>query len=107
MPSDPKTPVDKSNYSATITTPTGGTAARCQARSKRHGGQCGAMAVRGKTVCKTHGGWSTGAKKPNCPAGGTETILKRKERAEAIARIRMYGAVLGIVSRGRKTKQGY
>lgn len=107
MPKRPKTPVDKSRYSPTVTTPTGGIAARCQARSKRHKGQCGAMAVRGKSVCKTHGGRSTGAKRPYCPAGGTETLLKRKERAEAIARIRMYGAALGIVSRGRKTKQGY
>ena len=96
-----------SGYFPTITTPTGGTAARCQARSKRHGGQCGAMAVRGKAVCKTHGGRSTGAKNPHCPAGGNETREKRKERAEAIARIRMYGWVLGIKQLGRKTKQGY
>lgn len=103
----PKTPIDKSGYSSTITTPTGGVAARCQARSKRHGGQCGAMAVRGKAVCKTHGGRSTGAKQPHCPAGGSETVAKRKERAEAIARIRFYGVILGIPQRGRKTKQGY
>ena len=107
MPPSPKTPLDKSGYAPTITTPTGGTAARCQARSKRHGGQCGAMAVRGKAVCKTHGGRSTGPKKPYCPAGGTETRSIRGERAEAIARIRMYGAALGIRSKGRKTKQGY
>lgn len=97
----------KCAYLATINTPTGGTAARCQARSKRHGGQCGAMAVRGKKVCKTHGGRSSGAKNPLFRAGGTETRTKRAERAEAIARIRMYGVVLGIPQRGRKTKQGY
>lgn len=107
MPSKSKTPIDKSGYSATVTTPTGGKAARCQARSKRHGSQCGAMAVRGKAVCRIHGGRSTGAKNPNCSAGGTETRAKRKERAEAIARIRMYGAAFGIRSKGRKTKQGY
>lgn len=107
MPSKPKTHLDKSEYSATVTTPTGGFAPRCQARSKRHGGQCGAMAVRGKAVCKNHGGMSTGPKNPHCPAGGTETVAKRKERAEAIARIRFYGVVLGIPQRGRKTKQGY
>lgn len=107
MPSKPKTTIDKSEYTPTITTPTGGTAARCQARSKRHGEQCGAMAVRGKAVCRIHGGRSTGAKNPNCPAGGTETREKRKDRAEAIARIRMYGAAFGIRSKGRKTKQGY
>ena len=107
MPSKHKTPIDKSGFSPTVTTPRGGVAARCQARSKRHGGQCGAMAVRGKAVCKTHGGRSTGPKNPHCPAGGTETVAKRKERAEAIARIRFYGVVLGIPQRGRKTKQGY
>lgn len=65
------------------------------------------MAVRGKAVCKTHGGRSTGPKNPHSPAGGTETVAKRKVRAEAIARIRFYGVVLGIPQRGRKTKQGY
>lgn len=107
MPSRPKANIDKSSFSPTVTTPTGGTAARCQARSKRHKSQCGAMAIRGKEVCRVHGGRSTGPKHPHCPAGGTETNAKRKERAEAIARIRMYGAALGIKSRGRKTKQGY
>ena len=29
---------------------------RCQARSSRHGGQCGRPALRGKRVCQFHGG---------------------------------------------------
>jgi hypothetical protein len=33
---------------------------RCQALSKRTKQQCGAPAVRGKRVCKNHGGKSTG-----------------------------------------------
>ena len=99
--------MDKSSYSPTITTPTGGVATRCQARSKRHGGQCGAMAVRGKAVCKTHGGRSTGPKNPHCPAGGTETRAMREERAGAIGRIRMYAVALGLKPKGRKGSLGY
>ncbi len=30
--------------------------------SKQTGKQCGAHAIRGKTKCKYHGGWSTGPK---------------------------------------------
>ena len=37
-------------------------AARCQALSKRTHRQCGQAAVRGKRVCKWHGGKSTGPK---------------------------------------------
>ena len=35
---------------------------RCQARSKRSGEQCRKAACRGKSVCRTHGGASTGPK---------------------------------------------
>ena len=35
-------------------------APRCQAKSKRHGGQCGGPAMKGKRVCQIHGGKSTG-----------------------------------------------
>lgn len=35
---------------------------RCNAMSKQTGNQCGAHAIRGKTKCKYHGGWSTGPK---------------------------------------------
>lgn len=36
--------------------------ARCQAKSKRSGEQCRKAAMRGKKVCRTHGGASTGPK---------------------------------------------
>ncbi len=35
---------------------------RCQARSSRKKQQCGKPAIRGKNVCSTHGGLSTGPK---------------------------------------------
>lgn len=35
---------------------------RCQARSSRKKQQCGKPALRGKNVCGTHGGFSTGPK---------------------------------------------
>lgn len=35
---------------------------RCQARSKRSGEQCRKAAMKGKPVCRTHGGASTGPK---------------------------------------------
>ena len=37
---------------------------RCQAQSKRSGDQCRKAAMRGKKVCRTHGGASTGPKTP-------------------------------------------
>ena len=37
---------------------------RCQAKSKRSGDQCRKAAMRGKMVCRTHGGASTGPKTP-------------------------------------------
>ena len=35
---------------------------RCQAKSKRSGVQCRKAAMQGKSVCRTHGGASTGPK---------------------------------------------
>lgn len=35
---------------------------QCQANSKRTGKQCGNYAIKGKRVCKFHGGLSTGPK---------------------------------------------
>lgn len=35
---------------------------KCQAKSKRTSEQCGNYAIRGKRVCKFHGGLSTGPK---------------------------------------------
>ena len=68
---------------------------RCQAKSKRTKLQCSAPALKGKRVCKTHGGRSTG---PNTEAGrqrcveaktihGRETREARSERSLASARL--------------------
>ena len=49
---------------ATIETFGSTTVSRCQAKSKRSGAQCRKAAMRGKMVCRTHGGASTGPKTP-------------------------------------------
>ena len=93
------------------------TCQRCQARSKRTKLQCRAPALKGKRVCRTHGGKSTG---PRTEAGrqrcaqaktvhGRETRSIRAERSQAIARLQALetlGHALGIMhgprSRGPK-----
>jgi len=55
------------------TTSFGNAAPRCQAKSKRSGQQCSKPAMRGKAVCRTHGGASTEPK----------TLEGRKRCAEA------------------------
>jgi len=65
-------------------------APRCQALSKRSHEQCKKAAVRGKQVCKIHGGKSTGPMteqgRKRCAAAktvhGWETRALRKTRAE-------------------------
>ena len=49
--------------------------ARCAAKSKRTGNQCGKPALKGKAVCQFHGGRSTG---PNTEAG------KARQRASVV-----------------------
>ena len=77
------------------------TCQRCQAKSKRTKLQCAAPALKGKRVCKTHGGRSTG---PNTEAGrqrcaeaktihGRETREARTERSQASARLAVLEAV--------------
>ena len=77
---------------------------RCQARSKRHGGQCGAPAIQGKRVCRFHGGLSRG---PTTAAGrqrcaeaktihGEQTRAKRKRASELSALLKYYAALLGV-----------
>lgn len=77
---------------------------RCQARSKRHGGQCGAPAERGRQVCRFHGGRSTGPKtaegRRRCAEAklvhGRETRAQRAQVSALSAWLRMCAAVLGI-----------
>ena len=57
--------------------------ARCQAKSKRSGVQCRKAAMRGKRVCRTHGGTSTGPKTPEGRqrCADVKTIHGRETRA--------------------------
>ena len=85
---------------------------RCQAKSKRTKQQCRAPAIKGKRVCKTHGGKSTG---PQTQAGrqrcadartilGNETRQARTERSLVSARLAVLEAVghqLGFMSGAR------
>ena len=93
------------------------TCQRCQAKSKRTKLQCAAPALKGKRVCKTHGGRSTG---PKTEAGrqrcaetktihGRETREARTERSLGSARLAVLeqaghelGFMVGTRTRGRK-----
>ena len=74
----------------------GAIAARCQAKSKRSGEQCRKPAMRGKTVCRTHGGASMGPKtqqgRERCAQAktihGWETRVIRRKRAEKLRELR-------------------
>ena len=74
---------------------------RCQAKSKRTKLQCAAPALKGKRVCKTHGGRSTGPKtiagRQRCAEAktihGRETREARTERSLATARLAVLEAV--------------
>jgi hypothetical protein len=73
-------------------------ACQCRARSKRSGEQCRKAAMRGKTVCRSHGGAST---EPRTAAGramcaqaktvhGWETRAQREARAEKLRELEHY-----------------
>ena len=93
------------------------TCPRCQARSKRTLMQCGAPSLKGRRVCKAHGGRSTGARseagRQRCADAktihGFETRTTRAERAEAMRRLReledlghLLGMMTGPLTPGRK-----
>jgi hypothetical protein len=77
------------------------TCQQCQAMSKRTKQQCRAPAIKGKRVCKTHGGESTGPKtqagRQRCADArtihGNETRQARTERSLAVARLAVLEAV--------------
>ncbi|WP_363319798.1 HGGxSTG domain-containing protein [Roseovarius sp.] len=80
----------------------GATAARCQARSKRSGQQCRKPAIKGKRVCRTHGGVSTGPRTPQgrqrCAEArmvhGREGRETRNQRAAKLRELRQIEAVM-------------
>ena len=95
------------------------TCQRCQAKSKRTKLQCAAPALKGKRVCKTHGGRSTGPKteagRQRCAEAktihGRETRHIRRDRSEGFARLavleqlgRKIGLITGERTRGPKPK---
>jgi hypothetical protein len=81
----------KNSYE-THTTSFGNAVPRCQAKSKRSGDQCGKPAMRGKAVCRTHGGASTGPRtaqgRKRCAEArtihGREGRATRQRRAEKL-----------------------
>ena len=88
------------------------TCQRCQAKSKRTKLQCAAPALKGKRVCKTHGGRSTGPKtaagRQRCSEAktihGRETRETRNERSLASARLAVLEAIgfsIGLMSGSR------
>ena len=85
---------------------------QCQARSSRTKLQCRAPAIKGKRVCKWHGGRSTGPKteagRQRCADAktihGRETREARTERSLSSARLAVLEAVgfsIGLMSGGR------
>ena len=90
------------------------TCQRCQAKSKRTKQQCAAPALKGKRVCKTHGGRSTGPKteigRQRCADAktihGRETRKARTERSIGLAKLAVLeeiGHTLGFMS-GTRTR---
>ena len=94
---------------------------RCSARSKRTKLRCGAPAMKGKAVCATHGGKSTGPKTEQGKANSAKANLKngeytkqtQTEHSEASAQLSQLEDAMYLLgmsdaprSRGRKAK-GY
>ncbi len=83
---------------------------QCEAMSKHSRLQCKKPAMKGKRVCRTHGGRSTGPRtvegRQRCADAktihGNETRKGRIERAESMRRLRAlehFGYTLGILHR--------
>ena len=77
-------------------------APRCQAKSKRSGLQCRKATMRGKSVCRAHGGASTGPKteqgRKRCAkvnyVHGRETRAKRQIRADKFREMKAWMRLL-------------
>ena len=81
---------------------------RCQAKSKHSQQQCRSPAIKGKSVCKIHGGRSTGPKtqqgRNRCGAArkihGRETRAIRAKRQQALAELKLIeriGKEMGVM----------
>ena len=88
---------------------------QCNAMSKRSRQRCKAPAIKGKTKCRFHGGWSTGAKTAEGRAKiaaahtvhGRETRAKSAERSAKLAELyelEMLGRSIGMFE-GRMVKK--
>ena len=92
---------------------------QCKAQSKRTKQQCRAPAMKGKSVCRTHGGLSRGATSPEGRQRCIDAVTKhgretRKVRAERSIKIgelqglealaRQIGLISGSKTRGPKVK---
>ena len=86
--------------------------ARCQAKSKRTHLQCAAPALKGRRICKTHGGLSTGPKteagRQRCADAKTlhgretlETRVKRSLASARLAALEEVGFAIGLMTGGR------
>lgn len=82
---------------------------QCQAKSKRSQQQCHGPAIRGKSVCRMHGGFGSGPKteagRQRCAEAktihGFESLAVRTERALGMRRLRELeelGYRLGIMT---------
>jgi hypothetical protein len=95
------------------------TCPQCTARSKRTQQRCIQPAMRGRSVCRAHGGKSTGARTSEGKARiaaahtthGRETRQIRQERSEQLTYLaeledlaRELGMISGPKTRGRKPK---
>jgi hypothetical protein len=119
---DPFTRMKNMSRNLTMLTAGGRICCRqCQALSKRTRLQCRAPAIRGKDVCRTHGGLSTGPKteqgRQRCAesrtAHGNETRAKRAERSRKSAELHQLvglGNAIGLFNskvalRGRRPER--
>ena len=85
------------------------TCTQCNAKSKRTKQQCRNPAIKGKTKCRHHGGWSRGSTTKDGRARqiaantkhGNETRAIREERSAKLAELyelEMLGRELGLIS---------
>jgi len=83
---------------------------RCSARAKRSGHQCQSPAMRGKNVCRIHGGKSRGPITANgharCAAANTvhgrETRAKREQASKASKAVKTASIMLSLLENGQE-----